>query len=492
MIWSTLPPRCRARRCRTRLVIEALEDRINLTAFLSAVVANAAKAATATHAASTLATLAGSKPVTVLPPAAVGLLKPFTGAPAADGSAAHARLIAVLPSAADGQIATAVPVGAVGRAPVVVHDAIEQPQDINLFRFTASAGQVLRFDVTHNPGTSLDSLLRLFDAQGKQIAFNDDGPTPGKPLSRDASLTYQFTISGTYYVGVSGYPNYRYDPGAAGDSVPGSTGAYGLHMFAAPAVIDTNDQIREAVPLGTTTGLRRIDNYLISSPTDVDMFRFGVPAGQRVTVTVSPSAGSNLDAEFRLFDQRGHVLAQSAGAAETVLVHTFDAAGTFYVGVSGRGNNAYGAISGNGDIPGSTGAYTITLAPKHAGPDRDQAALGLPDLRGGTVAGLVYFDQNGDGFRQASDPGESSHIVIADLNHNGIRDDGEPATSTNSHGQFLLHDLSPRTQIIFAQPLTQFGWPIEKITAPELGFYAVNTSRKRLTNLAFGMARYEW
>ena len=58
----------------------------------------------------------------------------------------------------------------------------------------------------------LDAELRLFDADGNELATNNDGAAPGEVFSRDPFIEYTATESGTYYVGVSQLGNRNYDP----------------------------------------------------------------------------------------------------------------------------------------------------------------------------------------------------------------------------------------------------------------------------------------
>jgi hypothetical protein len=242
--------------------------------------------------------------------------------------------------------------------------------------------------------------------------------------------------------------------------------------------------------------VRQIQNYEISTPTDVDMFRFHVTAGQRITLAVTDIPGSVLIPYLRLFDGRGHQLAVSApGGRQAVLTFTFEAAGTFYVGVSGRGNNAYSAVTGAGGRPGSTGIYTITLSPINR-VVRHKAHTDAAPVRivpsGTLVGGVVFFDQSGDGLQQSGDIGLPGHSVILDLNNNGVHDDGEPVGFSDGRGRFLLSGLVPVKSAVYAIPLSQFGVPVEKVTAPQAGFYLVRLNpRKQILNLVFGMTRYE-
>ena len=63
------------------------------------------------------------------------------------------------------------------------------------FKFPVQAGQRLSMEVlARRIGSPLDPMIRLLDAKGRELAFNDD--TPG--LSGDSSLTYTFKETGEY------------------------------------------------------------------------------------------------------------------------------------------------------------------------------------------------------------------------------------------------------------------------------------------------------
>jgi len=144
---------------------------------------------------------------------------------------------------------------------------------------------------------------------------------------------------------------------------------------------DANDQISEAVPLGsitqTWTGQGTID-----LPTDVDMWSFDVIAGQRISLDVDRPSGSGLDSFIRLFDSSGRQLGSNndnsgpgeTSSSESYLEYTFGVSGRFYVGVSAFNNGAYDAVAGTGDVSGnSTGAYELVLSPGLAGKVYDPA-----------------------------------------------------------------------------------------------------------------------
>jgi len=82
--------------------------------------------------------------------------------------------------------------------PAVVH-GIARYRDPEAFHFTAQAGEILIFEVeAQRYGSPADSYLRLLDAQGKQLAVNDDANVPGVAFSKDSRLEYIFEGSGRY------------------------------------------------------------------------------------------------------------------------------------------------------------------------------------------------------------------------------------------------------------------------------------------------------
>jgi hypothetical protein len=109
--------------------------------------------------------------------------------------------------------------------------AIEAPKDVDMVKFTVWRGQRVGFDVDRAAGSTLDSFIRLFNAQGVQLASNNDGAAPGEGGSTSAYLEFTFSTAGTFYLGVSANPNRTYNPRTGtGDVAGGSTGGYRLTL----------------------------------------------------------------------------------------------------------------------------------------------------------------------------------------------------------------------------------------------------------------------
>jgi hypothetical protein len=102
--------------------------------------------------------------------------------------------------------------------------SISNPVDVDLYRFQAQAGEGLTAVTSARPGgVSMDTYLRLFDANGHQLAWADNGAYD--------TLSGTFTSAGTYYLGVSASPNTAYsviDP--LSRTMAGSPGDYNFQI----------------------------------------------------------------------------------------------------------------------------------------------------------------------------------------------------------------------------------------------------------------------
>ncbi len=279
-------------------------------------------------------------------------------------------------------ISEASALGAISTTPITVSANISQDTDVNMVGFTVTAGQVVDFDIdtTINGAGGLGSYIRLFNAQGLQLAFNDDGIAPGEStLGFDAYFRYTFASAGTFYLGVSNSNNINYDPVSGNGDLSGGSntiGSYQLILQAASVVVsDPDDAISEAAVLGAITTTPIAATAGITPDTDVNMVSFTVTSGQVVDFDIDTALNGTggLGSYLRLFNAQGAQLAfNNDGAApgenllglDAYFRYTFANAGTFYVGVSNSNNTLYDPITGNGDIAGGSnanGTYQLTI-----------------------------------------------------------------------------------------------------------------------------------
>jgi hypothetical protein len=88
--------------------------------------------------------------------------------------------------------------------PVIVNGRIAHRGDMQFFRIDARAGEEMTAEVfARRLNSPLDSVLRLTDAAGKELAFNDDFEDKGAGLlthQADSRICYRFPAKGTYYL----------------------------------------------------------------------------------------------------------------------------------------------------------------------------------------------------------------------------------------------------------------------------------------------------
>ncbi|HAG81297.1 MAG TPA: hypothetical protein DCL61_09010, partial [Cyanobacteria bacterium UBA12227] len=250
--------------------------------------------------------------------------------------------------------------------------------DVDMIAFQLNAGGRVTIDIDANQnGSPLDSVLRIFDSNGNQLAFSDDNAAPGEGASLDSYLNFTATQAGTYYVGVSGYWNHNYNPSVAGTGIGYSTGNYNLQMTVSETPGDTlatalNSGLSSANP-GTFNLSSQIGNNPNVSPrSDVDMIAFQLDAGGRVTLDIDArinTPSSPLDSILRIFDSNGNQVAVSDDNTAPGEPFTFDSyldftaqqTGTYYVGVSSFANFSYNPNVAGSGTGGSTGNYNLQM-----------------------------------------------------------------------------------------------------------------------------------
>ncbi len=152
-------------------------------------------------------------------------------------------------------------------------------EDVDLFKMDLERGASVTIDVAAEvDGSTLDSYLRVFDADGTQLFSNNN-----RPGSTDSQLTFTAPTTGRYYIGVSGAGNQNYSPVIAGKATVGSTGNYRLIVNVLRAL--------SPIVAGNRLQLDGAKNVSLpaSSPVILQGAR-GASNGQPVRVTVDMTA----------------------------------------------------------------------------------------------------------------------------------------------------------------------------------------------------------
>lgn len=309
--------------------------------------------------------------------------------------------------------------------------------DVDIIRFEVVSPGTVSIGVQSNPTSpnDFDSLLRLFDASGNELAFNDDNG------ASDFSRIDQFLTPGVYYAGISGFSNRNYNPTIESSGVAGTTGNYSLQFSLNAA--DPNGLISGAVPvsLGTSRdplvfdGIIGTDYGVPVGVADVDLFEIVVPDNGTLFIDIdTPILSGFVDSYLRIFDATGTPLVFSdddfaiddtGTTIEFQLPQTgtlptdpaFDANGNFighgsdsfiagtvtrgdvyYIGVSDFFNQDYDPTNFSNRPPAGTGGeykLTVTFANNDLNGSIDQAIANRPLPTVGQP-GIIGADGNPD------------------------------------------------------------------------------------------------
>jgi hypothetical protein len=213
--------------------------------------------------------------------------------------------------------------------PVIVNGRVGAPGDWDVFRFEGQAGQEIVAEVyARRLDSPLDSVLKLTDTQGRQLAFNDDHEDKGSGLNThhaDSYLTAKLPSNGTYFIHLGdiqrkGGPEYAY-------RLRLSAPQPDFELRVAPSSI--NLRAGGSVPL-TVYALRKdgftgaIALALAKAPAGFLLNGASIPANQnqvRLTLT-APMTSPAEPAELELVGQaeiQGRTVARAAVPAEDMM-----------------------------------------------------------------------------------------------------------------------------------------------------------------------------
>lgn len=186
------------------------------------------------------------------------------------------------------------------RTPVVVNGRIDQPGDIDVFRFEGRAGSEVVAEVhARRLGSPLDSVLRLVDIDGSLLASNDDRDDESQGLMThhaDSWLRATLPADGMYYLHLGdaqnkGGPEYAYRL-----RIGPSQGDFELRVVPSSIVARAGTTVPVTVYAMRKDGFA--DDITLSLTSAPDGFELGggwIPANQdkvRVTLTVPPVPAS--------------------------------------------------------------------------------------------------------------------------------------------------------------------------------------------------------
>jgi uncharacterized protein (TIGR03118 family) len=152
---------------------------------------------------------------------------------------------------------------------------VDASEDVDMYKVSLKAGDTIKIDLDSNQfaeGRKVDTSLRVFNAKGEQVGFNEDGAAPDELFDAKWASYLDFTapVTGDYYIGVAIYDNTRYDPlkpasgggFSSADPEEYGTGDYTLNIslndpnafLAQPTAIPRGDGTGPAISLFTVAG----------------------------------------------------------------------------------------------------------------------------------------------------------------------------------------------------------------------------------------------
>ena len=257
-------------------------------------------------------------------------------------------------------------------------DATTDELAFDFYSFDAKKGDVVSIDVVASRiGSKLDPVLRILDAQKREIAFCEDA----SGAARDCRLQFRPPASGEYLLEVrdiayGGGPDYFYRLrlgkfgfatctfpvvaapgmdvavlGPANERLK-SVAARGRYAdFGRGFVAVTTAELAQSFEREPNDGLQKALQVEIPSalngrferPEDRDWFRFTAEKDERVVfLTRSRSAGSPCDVFLEVRDAEGKLIGESnpVGAQDTAITNTFASEGGYFLvarELAGRG-----------------------------------------------------------------------------------------------------------------------------------------------------------
>lgn len=270
--------------------------------------------------------------------------------------------------------------------------------DVDLYRFELASRGTLTISLTNTAGgTAFDSLLRLFNAAGGQIAMNDDVDA-GNLYSRIATGVLE---PGVYYVGVSASGNDAYDAASGAGAVEGlGQGDYQIIVSLSnpdPNGVATGAVVTDKLPtfragrigsdLGVPVGAADVDFFLVTAPDN------GV---LRIDVDSTPFGLDAVDAVLRVFDENFNQIAfnddRTTGDLDPLLILTLAKGQRVYVAVADFANRDFDPRDPfNRVATGTGGDYDLTMSFDNG--DADGTVLdAAPRSLGGAVTGTIGLD----------------------------------------------------------------------------------------------------
>lgn len=357
---------------------------------------------------------------------------------------------------------------------------VPRRSDVDLISFQLNAGDTITLDIDANVlGSRLNSFVRLFDANGTQLAFNDDAAAPGESATVDSYLNFTANTSGTYFVGISSSGNSSYNPLVAGSGTGLTTGQYTaeLTLSSTPPpppvsnfnidVVFTDNSLTSSQQAIFTAAANRWAEIIVGDVPDVFVQGLGL-----VDDIVIEASAPLIDGVGNILGQAGPTALRTGSFLPAAGIMEFDAADLAQLEAAGQLDEVIlhemGHVLGIGTIWRNLGLVTTGFNLEYLGAGaiaEYNAIFGLnassvpventggPGTRGGHWRESVFGNELLTGFLNAGVSNPLSRITAASLGDLGYQ------VNVNAADPYSPPGTSSSLQAV-RQPLGEFLTPL--------------------------------
>ncbi len=298
-----------------------------------------------------------------------------------------------------------------------------ETDEVDFIEFDLEAGERVTIDIDASEvGSFLDPVLRLFNSNGIEVAVNDDFD------GLDSFIDFTASTSDTYYVGVSSYDNFFYDPFVEGSGFGFSSGEYSLEIT-----------VGEGGSISSLAGSHQVEIEPGQLITDLDF-------GNWQPITLSGQKWYDVDGDGELDEGE-----EGLEGWTIYLDHNnngeLDDDETFTV-TDEEGNYSFTLPEGSYTVAEvlqegwqqtapEDGTYEVSLV---GGESADNLNFGN-QASPGEISGSKWHDLNGNGDRDPEEPGLEGWTIYLDTNENGQLDEDERSTVTDENGEYVFDNV---------------------------------------------------
>ena len=246
-------------------------------------------------------------------------------------------------------------------------------RDVDFYQLNSGESGILEIDVDSQVADPINSVILLFDGEGRRLGIND------QINGNDSLLRFQIAPDTDYYVAVTGFGNQNFAPFILGSGTGGDTGAYIINASLRPLseagnLVDNtiaSPGLQTIISGETLFGNIGNDSGFIVGDGDVDLYRFVPDASETISIRTTNNEEFSADTYLRVFDADGQEIAANNDTSQLIQSSSIQLEAItgreYYIGVNGNSEvgREYNPVTGEGTNPGSSGNYNLSVSSSH-------------------------------------------------------------------------------------------------------------------------------